>query len=103
MIQLHSLTLNPRSKPAIRVQEIQNGVLLKDKLWIVQLYPVNAGEAHRFIVYVDTEDKERAKKADLQLMQIALEYLKSYGNFRKMLEEFYVNANREIEKDSRSR
>ena len=92
MIQLHSLILNPRSKPAIGVQEIQNGVLLRDKLWIVQLYPVNAGEAHRFIVYIDTEDKERAKKADIQLMKSALEYLKSYDNFRKMLEEYIANV-----------
>lgn len=88
MIQLHSLILNPKSKPAIHTQEIQNGVLLDEKLWIVQLYPVNAGEAHRFVVYVDIEDKERAKKADIQLMKGALDYLKSYDNFKKMLEEY---------------
>ena len=94
MIQLHSLILNPRNNPAIHVQEIQNGVLLKDKLWIVQLYPVIAGEAHRFIVYIDTEDKERVKKADLQLMQSALEYLKSYDKFKKMLEGYIIDGER---------
>lgn len=92
MIQLHSLSLVPRGKPAIKVQEVQNSVLLKDKLWILQLAPVNAGEPHRFIVYVDTADKARTKAADHQLMESALEYLNSFNDFKANLERYIKSA-----------